>query len=152
MTFYHCENGIRQQRYWSQLISEEKNIIGDTLVADARDRAGPDGRSHCTCGGNGSSANKAVAQKTPNHHDSQKDSAATETSSLPPTDVDCLNVYSVGLTLPNGRRLLNDVSFTARPGSLTAIIGPSGAGKTTLAKLVGGALTPTTGEIGRAHV
>jgi len=145
--FCHCENGIRQQRYWSQLIGEEENIIGDTLVSDADDRADADGRSHCTCGGNGSSVNQAVAQKTPNHHDSQKDSVAVESSSLPPTDIDCLNVYSVGLTLPNGRRLVSDVSFTARPGSLTAIIGPSGAGKTTLAKLVGGALTPTTGEV-----
>jgi ABC transport system ATP-binding/permease protein len=39
------------------------------------------------------------------------------------------------------------VSFTARPGSLTAIIGPSGAGKSTLAKLVAGAMTPTTGGV-----
>jgi ABC-type multidrug transport system ATPase subunit len=42
---------------------------------------------------------------------------------------------------------LSDVSFSARPGSLTAIIGPSGAGKSTLAKLVGGALTPSAGEV-----
>jgi ABC-type multidrug transport system ATPase subunit len=60
---------------------------------------------------------------------------------------DCLEVHALGLMLPNGRRLLTDVSFSARPGSLTAIIGPSGAGKSTLAKLVGGALSPTTGAV-----
>jgi ABC transport system ATP-binding/permease protein len=121
-------------------------VVGD-MVADAIDQAGADGRSHCSCGGNGSSAGWAVVQETPNHRDSQRDSVAVESSSLLLTDIDCLNVYSVGLTLPNGRKLLSDVSFTARPGSLTAIIGPSGAGKTTLAKLVAGVITPTTGEV-----
>jgi ABC transport system ATP-binding/permease protein len=62
-------------------------------------------------------------------------------------DVECLDVHGLGLMLPNGRALLNNVSFSARPGSLTAIIGPSGAGKSTLAKLVGGAITPTVGEV-----
>jgi ABC-type multidrug transport system ATPase subunit/ABC-type multidrug transport system permease subunit len=62
-------------------------------------------------------------------------------------DIDCLNVHLVGLTAQNRRELLSGVSFTARPGSLTAIIGPSGAGKSTLAKLVAGAMTPTTGGV-----
>ena len=34
------------------------------------------------------------------------------------------------------------MSFTARPGTLTAVIGPSGAGKSTLIKLLGGAGNP----------
>jgi ABC-type multidrug transport system ATPase subunit len=63
------------------------------------------------------------------------------------TDGDYLQVYGLGLTLPNGRQLVCDVSFSASPGSLTAIIGPSGAGKSTLAKLVGGAITSTAGEV-----
>lgn len=63
------------------------------------------------------------------------------------TGSDCLDVHLLGSRLPDGRHLLSNVSFTARPGSLTAIIGPSGAGKSTLAKLVGGAITPTTGEV-----
>ena len=46
---------------------------------------------------------------------------------------DCLEVHGLGLTLADGRQLLSDVSFSTRPGSLTAIIGPSGAGKSTLA-------------------
>ena len=42
-------------------------------------------------------------------------------------------------------RLVYDICFTARPGTMTALIGTSGAGKTTLAKLVSGALAPTIG-------
>jgi ABC transport system ATP-binding/permease protein len=61
--------------------------------------------------------------------------------------IECLDVHSLGLTLPDGRHLVSNVSFSARRGSLTAIIGPSGAGKSTLAKLVGGALTPSTGAV-----
>ena len=45
----------------------------------------------------------------------------------------------MGLTV-DGRQLLEDVSFTAKPGTLTAVIGPSGAGKSTLVKLIGGAI------------
>jgi ABC-type glutathione transport system ATPase component len=45
---------------------------------------------------------------------------------------DRLEVQALDLRLPGGRQLLSDVSFSARPGSLTAIIGPSGAGKSTL--------------------
>jgi ABC transport system ATP-binding/permease protein len=63
------------------------------------------------------------------------------------TEIDCLNVHSLDLTLPGGRQLLSDVSFAACRGSLTAIIGPSGAGKSTLAKVMGGAITPTAGEV-----
>jgi ABC transport system ATP-binding/permease protein len=63
------------------------------------------------------------------------------------SDIDCLTARVIGLTLPNGRALLSNISFSARPGSLTAIIGPSGAGKTTLAKLVGGAIPPSTGAV-----
>jgi ABC transport system ATP-binding/permease protein len=63
------------------------------------------------------------------------------------SDIDSVDVHTLGLTLPNGRDLVSNVSFSARRGSLTAIIGPSGAGKSTLAKLVAGALTPTTGAV-----
>jgi ATP-binding cassette subfamily B protein len=35
-----------------------------------------------------------------------------------------------------GREVLHEVSFTARPGTLTALVGPSGAGKTTITYLI----------------
>lgn len=45
------------------------------------------------------------------------------------------------------RKAINDVSFTLPSGSLTAIVGPSGAGKTTLASLLAGFWPLTGGEI-----
>ncbi|OHU89886.1 ABC transporter ATP-binding protein [Mycobacterium talmoniae] len=47
----------------------------------------------------------------------------------------------------DGHQLLSDVSFTARPGTLTAVIGPSGAGKSTLIKLLGGVERPSMGRV-----
>jgi ABC-type multidrug transport system ATPase subunit len=47
----------------------------------------------------------------------------------------------------DGKNLLERVSMTARPGTLTAIIGGSGAGKTTLSRLIAGYATPTAGSV-----
>ena len=35
-----------------------------------------------------------------------------------------------------GTRVLDGISFTARPGTMTAIVGPSGSGKTTISRLI----------------
>ncbi|MBC2640491.1 MULTISPECIES: FHA domain-containing protein [unclassified Rhodococcus (in: high G+C Gram-positive bacteria)] len=58
-----------------------------------------------------------------------------------------LRVDGVGLTIDGGRRLLEDVTFTVPLGSLTAVIGPSGAGKTTLATIISGSESPTDGVV-----
>ena len=42
---------------------------------------------------------------------------------------------------------LSDVTISVQEGSILGIIGPSGAGKTTLVRLMTGALAPTEGEI-----
>ncbi len=42
---------------------------------------------------------------------------------------------------------VDDVSLSVAPGSILGIIGPSGAGKTTLVRMMTGALDPTEGEI-----
>lgn len=63
-----------------------------------------------------------------------------------PTRSSGLTAQGLALTI-DGHPLLTDVSFTARPGTLTAVIGPSGAGKSTLVKLIGGTTTPTAGVV-----
>jgi ABC transport system ATP-binding/permease protein len=57
-----------------------------------------------------------------------------------------LNAHGLALTI-DGHPLLEDVSFTAKPGTLTAVIGPSGAGKSTLVKLISGATPPSAGVV-----
>ncbi len=47
----------------------------------------------------------------------------------------------------DGKQLLNDISLIARPGTLTSIIGGSGAGKTTLARLIAGYARPSSGSV-----
>ena len=54
---------------------------------------------------------------------------------------------NVSLTYPDGRRALQDVSFEARMGQTIAIVGPTGAGKTSLAYLIPGFLQPTAGRV-----
>lgn len=45
------------------------------------------------------------------------------------------------------RKIFNGVDIDIQAGSLTAIMGPSGTGKTTLLKLIGGQLRPDRGSI-----
>ncbi|HZC93189.1 MAG TPA: ATP-binding cassette domain-containing protein [Mycobacterium sp.] len=47
----------------------------------------------------------------------------------------------------DGKELLDNISLTARPGTLTAIIGGSGAGKTTLSRLIAGYTRPSAGTV-----
>ena len=47
----------------------------------------------------------------------------------------------------DGRRVLHDVSLTIPAGQITAIVGESGAGKTTLMDVLTGLVTPDAGEI-----
>jgi ABC transport system ATP-binding/permease protein len=57
-----------------------------------------------------------------------------------------LEVRGVDFSI-NGKNLLERISLTARPGTLTALIGGSGAGKTTLSRLIAGYATPTSGLV-----
>lgn len=54
---------------------------------------------------------------------------------------------SVGLRYGDGPEILKDVSFHLRPGSFCFLTGPSGAGKTSLLRLLFLALQPTRGLI-----
>jgi len=46
-----------------------------------------------------------------------------------------------------GRRILNNISLTIRPGESIAIMGPNGSGKTTFARCLNGLLLPTSGTV-----
>lgn len=45
------------------------------------------------------------------------------------------------------RQIFDDVSLSVPKGKITAIMGPSGIGKTTLLKLIGGQLMPESGQV-----
>ena len=57
--------------------------------------------------------------------------------------VECRNL-SFGY---DGRRILEDVSFTVPRGKVTALMGASGGGKTTVLRLIGGQVRPQAGEL-----
>lgn len=66
-----------------------------------------------------------------------------------------IDVTNVSQTFGQGTSavtVLKHVSFTADTGSLTLIVGPSGAGKSTLLTIIGGLLTPTSGQVTLAGV
>ena len=58
-----------------------------------------------------------------------------------------LDVEQVGVRGPHGNAIIFGVSFKVNPGELLGIIGPSGAGKTTLAKVIAGAVPADAGTV-----
>jgi len=58
-----------------------------------------------------------------------------------------IDVAGVSYALPDGRPLLDDVSFRVGEGSTTALIGQNGAGKTTLLRIIRGELAPHSGVV-----
>jgi len=58
-----------------------------------------------------------------------------------------IDIASVSFALPDGRPLLDDVSFRVGEGSTTALIGQNGAGKTTLLRIIRGELPPLSGTV-----
>jgi ATPase subunit of ABC transporter with duplicated ATPase domains len=61
-----------------------------------------------------------------------------------------VDVAHVSVMLPDGRLLLDDVSFRVGDGTKTALVGANGTGKTTLLRVVAGDLAPTSGTVARS--
>ncbi|QBR93569.1 ABC-F family ATP-binding cassette domain-containing protein [Nocardioides euryhalodurans] len=60
-----------------------------------------------------------------------------------------VDVAGVRYELPDGRVLLDDVSFRVGEGAKVALVGANGAGKTTLLRIITGDLTPHAGVVTR---
>ncbi len=58
-----------------------------------------------------------------------------------------LRLEGASLVHANGHRALSEVSLALAPGERVAVIGPSGAGKTTLVRVLGTSLRPTEGRV-----
>ncbi len=61
-----------------------------------------------------------------------------------------LHLDDITLTYPDGERrltALDHVSLTAEPGTLTAIVGPSGSGKSSLLAVAATLITPDSGRV-----
>ncbi len=61
-----------------------------------------------------------------------------------------VDVSRLGHVLPDGRVLLDEVSFRVGDGAKVALVGANGAGKTTLLRLVAGDDVPQTGTVTRS--
>jgi ATP-binding cassette, subfamily B, bacterial len=67
------------------------------------------------------------------------------------SEISLASLESIALAMPEhadrGAQVLNAVSFHAPAGKLTALVGPSGAGKTTITQLVARLYDPNDGEV-----
>jgi ATPase subunit of ABC transporter with duplicated ATPase domains len=61
-----------------------------------------------------------------------------------------VDVSGVRFELPDGRILLDDVSFRVGEGAKVALVGANGAGKTTLLRIIRGELQPHAGVVTRS--
>ena len=77
---------------------------------------------------------------------------ATETVD-PPDAIDADSIRGeitfdkVSFTYADGTQVLHDINFTARPGEMIALVGLTGAGKTTLVSLIPRFYAPTIGRV-----
>lgn len=58
-----------------------------------------------------------------------------------------LTLENIAWTIPGGDNVIKDISYTVGAGKLVVVTGPNGGGKTSLAKLIAGISTPSSGKI-----
>ncbi|MBB5958365.1 ATPase subunit of ABC transporter with duplicated ATPase domains [Saccharothrix tamanrassetensis] len=58
-----------------------------------------------------------------------------------------LDANGLAFRLPDGRELFRDVSFKVGSGTVVALVGANGVGKTTLLRILSGELTPAAGSV-----
>jgi ABC-type multidrug transport system fused ATPase/permease subunit len=89
----------------------------------------------------------AVIEKGRKNIEESKNSINLELESSPE-----INISSLGFRYPQtgekeNQDVISDISFNIKAGELLGIVGPSGAGKTTLINLLNGIYEPTRGKI-----
>lgn len=62
-------------------------------------------------------------------------------------ELDAVNIHNIGKKYKNGVQALESITFTIKKGEFVSIIGASGAGKTTLMRMLNGAIRPDSGEV-----
>ncbi|MFF7951395.1 ABC transporter ATP-binding protein [Streptomyces griseorubiginosus] len=72
--------------------------------------------------------------------------SAQDSPTPTPAD-DRIDVTDVRYSYDRGGEVLHGVDLTVRPGERLAVVGPSGAGKTTLSRLLAGVDAPTSGSV-----
>ncbi|RDV11229.1 ABC transporter ATP-binding protein [Arthrobacter sp. RT-1] len=78
----------------------------------------------------------ASAERVFEFLDADEQDAETATEHLPPKTDGHVDFKEVTFSYTEDRKLIENLSFTAEPGNTVAIVGPTGAGKTTLVNLV----------------
>lgn len=77
---------------------------------------------------------------------SPEDDGTTRTTPLPALQGN-IRFDNVAFAYEEGKPVLNGISFNAPAGSVTALVGTSGSGKTTIAGLAASFLTPVSGTV-----
>jgi ABC-type multidrug transport system ATPase subunit len=73
-------------------------------------------------------------------------SAEVPSDSGPGSELATLQAHNLWLNV-DGRQVLADVSCSAQPGTLTAVVGPSAAARSGLVNILGGAMRPSFGTV-----
>jgi subfamily B ATP-binding cassette protein MsbA len=76
-----------------------------------------------------------------------EDDDANRSEALPENIVGNIKFDAVSFAYEPGKEVLHGINFEAPAGSVTALVGTSGSGKTTIAGLVATFLNPTSGKI-----
>lgn len=75
-----------------------------------------------------------------------EDDAETRVNSLTQTEGN-IEFKNVSFAYEKGKEVLHNINFKAPKGSVTALVGTSGSGKSTIAGLAASFLTPTSGQV-----
>ena len=90
---------------------------------------------------------REMQDAAPGNGTARKDRAPGRAQALRPNENGAGDEHAEAPEDGQMRWALRDVSFTARPGQITALVGPSGAGKTTITYLLPRLYDPTEGRV-----